>query len=494
MRKIYIQKIGVYIIILIGFFESLIQFISGRSLWLDESFLALNIIHKTPKELLKPLGYNQVAPALFLQVEWFFTQVFSRTDFALRFFPLLCFWCSMVLFYNILNIFFQKKIYITAVGMSLFAFNSTLLYYSSEIKQYICDVFVLLLLYFIALKKYKIESRRYILLLLVGSVCIFLSNVTPIILFTIFVYLFYNHVFKQKANVKYAIATGSVWCVFFLVYYYCFIYNHPTKSIMVAYWTNANAFMPIDKSIFSWFVAKYSDVFFFAFSFGNRIGVIISLLYGLGIFSLFRLKKYEFAILLLLPIFLHLVLSGLKMYPFEPRLYLYFCPFIGIVCCLALEYINGFFPKKYMLISLYIAIPFLLLRVIVIHPFPLIQHEDVKDCIKEMNRRIINTDVVYVTNLQGPPFKFYKDIKYLTSNITIVYGKYFEGYTENDYNVKKLNSLNGRVWVISQNNKTQEDRFIMHYLDSVGYKKIYGFTSIGGTNANLYKLPERFNH
>ena len=49
-----------------GIVFRLVQFFAARSLWLDESMLALNIASRSFGELLRPLDYNQVAPPLFL--------------------------------------------------------------------------------------------------------------------------------------------------------------------------------------------------------------------------------------------------------------------------------------------------------------------------------------------------------------------------------------------------------------------------------------------
>ena len=51
----------VWIIIGLGIFLRLFQYLHNRSLWLDEASLALNLIEKTFSELLQPLDYGQMA-------------------------------------------------------------------------------------------------------------------------------------------------------------------------------------------------------------------------------------------------------------------------------------------------------------------------------------------------------------------------------------------------------------------------------------------------
>src|SRR5207249_2944193 len=66
-----------------------VQYLANRSLWLDESMLALNITHRTFTQLLQPLDYDQGAPFAFLIIERAFVQLLGNSEYALRLFPLL---------------------------------------------------------------------------------------------------------------------------------------------------------------------------------------------------------------------------------------------------------------------------------------------------------------------------------------------------------------------------------------------------------------------
>src|SRR4249920_244244 len=67
----------------------LIQFRAARSLWLDESMLALNIASRSLGELLRPLDYNQVAPPLFLWLSRLSIRLAGTNEMALRAWPML---------------------------------------------------------------------------------------------------------------------------------------------------------------------------------------------------------------------------------------------------------------------------------------------------------------------------------------------------------------------------------------------------------------------
>ena len=82
----------------IGMLLRLRQFLFDRSLWLDETFVALNIIHRSPAELLKPLDYNQGAPIGFLFLEKLATVSLGSSEMALRLLPFACGIVSIFLF------------------------------------------------------------------------------------------------------------------------------------------------------------------------------------------------------------------------------------------------------------------------------------------------------------------------------------------------------------------------------------------------------------
>ena len=139
MTKLNFEKKIINVILLSGLTLPLVQFTYNRSLWIDEAALALNIINRKGLELLKPLDYMQVAPVLFLQLEKLFSILLPNSEYGLRLLPLLCFYFSLYFFYEILKLIF-KNYYTIIFALSLFVFHYNLIYYSSEVKQYICDV------------------------------------------------------------------------------------------------------------------------------------------------------------------------------------------------------------------------------------------------------------------------------------------------------------------------------------------------------------------
>ena len=126
----------------------LTQYLFNRSLWVDESMLSLNIVNRSFAQLLRPLDYNQGAPLGFLLAQRWYVDLFGPGEYALRLFPLLCSFASLVLFYQLAKKCLERNAIAVAIG--LFAILLPLTYYSSEAKQYSSDVAVALCLLLLA--------------------------------------------------------------------------------------------------------------------------------------------------------------------------------------------------------------------------------------------------------------------------------------------------------------------------------------------------------
>src|ERR1700731_1023069 len=117
-------------IIVFGALLRLTQFLSNRSLWLDEAKLALNIVNRSFAQLCKPLDYGQGAPIGFLMLERSALHLLGSGEYALRLFPFLAGLISLLLFYQLA----KRSVPTGAVpiALGLFATSAPLIYYSSE--------------------------------------------------------------------------------------------------------------------------------------------------------------------------------------------------------------------------------------------------------------------------------------------------------------------------------------------------------------------------
>jgi len=97
-------------IVIAGSLVRLVHYINNRSLWLDESMLARNILDRGPLELLQPLKFDQGAPVLFLQLVKLVTFVFGSGELALRLVPLVGSLVSLILFYHVARLLLDDRL------------------------------------------------------------------------------------------------------------------------------------------------------------------------------------------------------------------------------------------------------------------------------------------------------------------------------------------------------------------------------------------------
>ncbi|MBC8047341.1 MAG: glycosyltransferase family 39 protein [Fimbriimonadaceae bacterium] len=491
MTKSPLEQKVIFAILISSILLSAIQYIYNRSLWLDEAVLALNIINKNSFQLLQPLDYNQVAPVLFLQIEKLFSFIIPNSEYGLRLFPLLCFWASLYFFYKIIKLLFTDS-YTIIFALSLFVFNSTLIYYSNEVKQYMGDVLVLTAIYSLVLQTDKREKDKYYLLCIAGTVSIFISNAAPIILFSTGMYILYNNIKNKRPGFKYIAAVFSIWLISFLVYYYCFIHQHPTKDIMIDYWSDAKAFMPANpftKGFYEFLFSKFKMMFTSLLNF-NYIGLYcLSFLFFAGYILTRKRKKTGVTLLLLLPILLHLLLSAFKLYPFDERLVLYLCPIIIIAIAFGFNYLKEYIfhiSKIERSRLLLIFVPFIFLIIFFTNSFP-IKNEEIKTSLSYIKNNMQANDNIYVYYSAIPAFTYYTDIKFFHISSPIIKGSSNRGNKE--LYITELQNCTGRTWLLFTHIYGKEENYIVERLDTLGYSKTEVFNN-KGTSAYLYYFGE----
>lgn len=321
----FLEKYAILCVFLIACLIAVIQVFFSRSLWLDEAMLSLNFVDKNFLELLRPLDRNQVAPIGYLFLVKFLFNVLGNSEFSLRLYSLFCYFGAFYLIFDFFKDYFSKKTDLALLLVLIF-FNFFFLYYSFEVKQYIGDVFFTFLL----LKTFDSNST-VAKKVVISFIAILFSNVAVLNLFCLGVYDFLKLI-KSRNEFKLLLPYLLV-IPFFAVYYWFFIHNHPTKAFMLDFWnenffpTNFSSSEPLKFVIKEYNWARER---FITFSFHPKILLLHDIFVGVMIMLglVFNVIKKRFGILFLLiaPIFLHLILSSLKLYPVNARLILYLFP------------------------------------------------------------------------------------------------------------------------------------------------------------------------
>jgi len=474
----------IYVVILMGFALSFAQFLYNRSLWMDEAALALDIIHDNSSMLLKGLANGQVAPILYLQIEHLFALLIPKSEYGLRLFPLLCYWTSLILFYRVLRCLLSNN-FIILFALSLYVFDGAFIYYSSEVKQYMTDVMVVNAMLFFTIKPYRNEQNRYIALAIAGAFAIFLSNISAVILTCTGLYIIVGYI-KDRKYLWPIMGAFLAWGVVFGVYFRLFIYNHPLKQLMLAYWIKAGGFMPLNKHLPAWVADKFVSNFYFQFYFGKAACVLLIILFFTGIFYMVK-KRIAIGILLLLPLPLHLLLSGFKLYPFDTRLVLYLTPLLIISVAYGAYWLSQFLSLTNTKPVIQLIIPLVLFALLIVQSFPLIRHDALRQCISFMKSRSTKGDDIYITQSAKYPMLFYHDISFYAARHIII-GSYTPSVSSSGKDdLSRLKALGKRVWVYSLK-PYHEDIFINKFLLSAGYNPSVTFTASGNAVVCLYIL------
>lgn len=173
-RGVLYPAVGV--VVALGLALRAIQYAADRSLWFDESMLALNVLHRSAAGLTETLDYAQAAPLGFLELEKLATHAFGDSELALRALPLLCGLASVPLFAALALRLLRPA---TALLATLvFACAAGPVYYASEVKQYSGDVAVAIALTLLAVLFLdgSLSGRAQIVASLAGAAAMFLSH------------------------------------------------------------------------------------------------------------------------------------------------------------------------------------------------------------------------------------------------------------------------------------------------------------------------------
>lgn len=147
-----LQLIILFLLSLILYSKNLLL---GGTLWWDEAMLADNIISRSYLELFKPLEWFQTAPVGYLFIVKFVASVTGYSDIGLRLISYVCGLFIPPLFYLFLSENTNNKL--TALIFSIIiCFNPYILFYTNELKPYILDALLAIIL--LILKPYELKN------------------------------------------------------------------------------------------------------------------------------------------------------------------------------------------------------------------------------------------------------------------------------------------------------------------------------------------------
>jgi len=480
-----IAIIFIVVFMIIGIYLRISYYLENRSLWLDELFLAVNIVNRSFLELLEPLDHNQGSPLGFLFVIKSIATLFGNDDYILRLFPLFSGLASIPLMYCVSKRYHKTSIaHIFTVG--LFVFSERLIYYSTELKQYSTDVFVILLLLLISDIYINGEDnlRNAILFGIVGFICLLLSHPSLILLSSIALTLGVSYLRKKSKKQLWRLGLmGIPWFLSFILIYKLQLKFLSSNIFLLDFWSDYFMPFPLWEGC-NWFRATMIE---FVNNYANLPANIVTAGFLLlGFVSYFQRDLKSFSIILS-PFLLTLLLSALKLYPFGNRLLLFAVPLVYLLLAGGIEwlYLRIKENNKYLTIVLTVLLGFYFIYPQIkiaytnwISP-PFIEH--IKPIMSYLEENRKNSDKIYVYYGARPALKYYgpfygiEQDDYMVSIVS----------RENpDLYIDDINTFKGydRVWIvfsfICDVCKVDERDFILDHLDKIGVK-IDDYLSIG---------------
>ena len=473
-----------------GILLRLTEYVSNRSLWLDESRLALNIVSRSFSQLLRPLDYGQGAPVGFLMLEKAAVRVLGSGEYGLRFFPLLCGVISLLLFYRLARLSISPKAVPIALG--LFALSGPLIYYSSEAKQYSSDVAVAVLLLCAAIYYESCRAGRSAVATfgLLSAASIWFSHpsafVSAGVAMSLTLFCLAGRRWSRLVSVS---IVFLLWALSFVACYVVSLRQLSNDNTLLNYWSFGFVPSPLLSLVaVKWFI----DTFFGIFR--NPAGLefpgLAALTFLIGCSSMFSTKA-EKSFILMSPVFPTLIAAGLHKYPFNGRLLLFIVPTLLLFIAEGAQQIWSKTKDEAAiigacLIGLLFLHPLLFSTYHLIKPSagelpPGIAHtrEEIKPVIKYVENHRNEGDVLYVYSAAEPAFRYYAP-RFSLSNLNLIHGS---SNNWEDYE-KDLNQLRGhrRVWLLFSHSHTaaglDEEMFFL-YLSNRSGTRLDSFQSEG---------------
>jgi hypothetical protein len=480
---LYASKALVWMTIGLGILLRVAQYLANRSLWVDEAFVALDVVQLSIPEFLQAtLRTGVTAPLGFLVLVELAVQALGPSEYVLRLFPLVCGIASLPLFYWVARHYISPKAVPIALG--LFAISEWLIYQASELKPYSSDVAIGLLLYSVTIyvQAKKLTLSRMALLIVLGAVAVWFSYPAVFILAGVGGSLILFCIAERDwAKVARLLVVVVFWVSSFVVNYVFYSRSFSDHELNVAYFgSSALPFPPLSVSD----LTQTIRIFFARFERpgGFALPGIAAFAFLVGCFSMLSRKRGA-VLILLSPLFVAAVASGLGKYPFVARLLLFAVPFVLLFVAEGVQKVVAVTKREGALIGI------VLVALLFYHPlyqasYHLITprtNEEIRPVVGYLAEHKLDTDVLYLYHASEYAFRYYTEV-YGFDNGDYILGAVADDWAEIIDDMSKLRG-NERVWLLfSHTVEPEKERCYLAYLDNIGTR----LDSFQRTGASLY--------
>jgi hypothetical protein len=340
------------VLLAIGVLLRLRLYADRRSLWLDEIWVALNIVERSFLGLLRPLDYAQSAPVGFLWMERVAVVLGGVNELALRALPFIAGCLLLVALWSLARRLLDVR-YAT-LCLAFAALSPILVYYSNEVKPYIVDALVAVALTWLALDVLEApDSRRAWRRLAGGGVIgILLSTPAVFVLAGVGIALIaHPAIGRTRAGWVRLIGTGTLWVALFAVGYFMIYRGTANSDYMQTIWSGL--FLTLPPRTLAQVANNASRTMWIETLFGENDAMLppktivsVMLFSIVGAIVLLRRRGLPVALVVLLPFVATAAASFARLWPLTPRLLVCLVPAILLLLGAGLWALVSLLPAR----------------------------------------------------------------------------------------------------------------------------------------------------
>lgn len=340
--------------VLVGIAWRVGRYLAQFPIWGDEAHIAVNFLDRDLWGMTKKLDYGQIAPVLFLWIEWGMYHLFGPSELSLRLVPLLAGIIGLLLFRRFCTLTLPPLVAVLAVSMLAVSYFPVR--HATEIKPYSFDLMFTLALLLPAVHWVREPERIRWLVLLTALVPCAVAGSYPVVFVggAISLYLLPG-VWRAAWQVRgWYVAFNLAMLGTFLVHILLVgreqldPHAGTVQSALQEYWKDW--FPPPNVTELPlWLVKAHTGAMFAYPEGGPRYGSTATLLLCLaGLWTIWRARRVDLLTLCLVPFALSLLAAFLHRYPYggSARLAQHLAPAICILASFGIVHLLSWVPRR----------------------------------------------------------------------------------------------------------------------------------------------------
>lgn len=392
--------------------------------------------------------------------------LFGTSEMALRLVPLLAGLLSVLVFAKIARRLFDYPFAVMA--LAFFVFNSNIVYYSSEVKQYSLDVLAAVTMSYLTLELLVdlANKKKWFFISLLGSVFIWCSQPVVFVLAGVWLALGVR-ILRKKETLKNLCLPTLCWTISFGIFFYSQILPSLQNTGLVNYHTEY--FMPLrfwESESWRWYGHSFLRIL------GNPGGFFfkwLALPFALlGGYSLWKKSSAAHWFLFVTPMMIAFLASGLGLYSTIPRLLLFAGPAILLLVNFGLFFSfekTKMVPYRSWIIGIISTV--LVLQSFLntaIHNMVKFKREEITTALIDIEKNRQPTEELYAYAFTDAALRYY--LPTYPNCTPTIYGQPLYKDWQADFSNLKSGQ---RIWLLFSHYKSKqgrEDEVILNYVDS----------------------------